>query len=108
MTSQLEEQFALQLRALKLPEPSREHYFAKPRRWRFDFAFPSLKLAIEIDGATWSGGRHTRGGGFDADCEKLNTAALMGWTVLRFSGTAVRSGDAVRTTMLALNMKAAA
>lgn len=106
--SHLEELFLQQLRAARLPEPIREYRFAPPRRWRFDVAWLELRVAVEIDGATWSGGRHTRGGGFEADCEKLNTAALMGWTVLRFSGTAVRSGDAVRTTTLALNMRAAA
>jgi very-short-patch-repair endonuclease len=100
--------FVYQLRALGLPEPVREHYFAKPRRWRFDAAWPSLKLAVEIEGGTWVNGRHNRGAGFEADLEKYNHAGLLGWTVLRFSGTAVRSGDAARTTTLALNMKAAA
>jgi very-short-patch-repair endonuclease len=106
--SHLEEMFVYQLRALGLPEPVREHYFAKPRRWRFDAAWPSLKLAVEIEGGTWVNGRHNRGAGFEADLEKYNHAGLLGWTVLRFSGTAVRSGDAARTTTLALNMKAAA
>jgi very-short-patch-repair endonuclease len=108
MTSPLEEQFAVQLRALKLPEPIREHYFAKPRRFRFDFAWPSLKIAVEIEGGTWVNGRHNRGSGFEADLEKYNLAVLSGWSVLRFSGAAVKGGDAVRTTMLALNMRAAA
>ncbi len=106
--SHLEELFALQLRALDLPEAAREHYFAKPRRFRFDFAWPSLKVAVEIEGGTWVNGRHNRGGGFEADMEKYNQAALLGWVVLRFSGAAVRSGDAARTTTLALNMKVAA
>lgn len=106
--SHLEELFALQLRALKLPEPCREHHFAKPRRWRADFAWPTLKVMVEIEGGTWVNGRHTRGGGFEADLEKYNAAAMLGWAVLRFSGSAVKSGDAVRTTTLALNMRAAA
>ncbi len=105
--SQLEAEFALQLQALKLPEPIREHYFAKPRRFRFDFAWPSLKIAVEIEGGTWVNGRHNRGSGFESDLEKYNLAVLSGWSVLRFSGAAVRGGDAVRTTMLALNLRAA-
>lgn len=108
MPSALEEQFAVQLRALKLPEAQREYVFAKPRRFRFDFAWPELRVAVEIDGGVWSGGRHTRGAGFIKDCEKMNIAVLEGWSVLRFSGDLVRSGDAARLTTMALNMKAAA
>ena len=55
------------------------------RKWRFDYAFPKLKVAIEIDGAVWKLGRHNRPKGYIADMEKLNTAASMGWLVLRFS-----------------------
>src|SRR5687768_16750315 len=28
------------------------------RRWRFDFAWPELKVAVECDGGTFTGGRH--------------------------------------------------
>ena len=68
----------------EIPLPEREFQFAKPRRWRFDFAWPKYMLAVEIEGGVWSQGRHTRGVGFVADCEKYNTATLMGWRVLRF------------------------
>ena len=51
--------------------------------WRFDFAWPDSKLAVEIDGGQWmaGGGRHNT----DGDRLKLNTAATLGWRVLRFS-----------------------
>ncbi len=86
--SELETEFLHWLRILapELPEPAREYKFAKPRRWAFDLAWEDRRLALEIDGGTWSGGRHTRGGGFRNDCEKLNTAVLLGWRVLRFTG----------------------
>ena len=66
-----------------LQSPVAEYQFAPPRRWRFDFAFPAQRLAVEFDGGQWviAGGRHNR----DGDREKLNTAAAMGWRVLRFS-----------------------
>lgn len=108
MPSALEEAFAVQLRAAGLPEPVREYRFAPPRRWRADFAFPELKILIECEGGGWVNGRHTRGAGFEADLIKYTHASLHGWTVLRFSGSAIKSGDALRTTMLAIDMKAAA
>mgnify|MGYP003628050189 FL=1 len=66
-----------------LPEPVAEHRFAAPRRWRFDWAWPEDMLALEVDGGVWTRGRHTRGAGFLRDIEKLNAAAIAGWSVLR-------------------------
>ncbi|HEY7313861.1 MAG TPA: hypothetical protein VH643_31215 [Gemmataceae bacterium] len=64
--------FASVLQAAGLPPPNREHRFAPPRRWRFDLAWPSLRLALEIEGGTWTGGRHVRGKGYENDREKYN------------------------------------
>lgn len=66
-------------------EVVKELQFQPDRKWRFDYAFPSRKIAIEIDGAIWTLGRHNRPRGYLNDMEKLNTAASMGWLVLRFS-----------------------
>lgn len=60
-------------------------------------------LAVEIEGGTHSGGRHTGGAGFAADCEKYNAAVLAGWRLLRFPGVQVRSGAAIEAVALALN-----
>lgn len=105
--SALESAFAAQLEHAGLPAPEREFIFAPPRRFRFDFAWPVPRIAVELDGGTWIGGRHTRGSGFERDLEKLNLAALLSWTVLRFTGAHLRSGDALRLTALALNRWAA-
>ena len=92
--SKLEATLALHMRATGL-RPESEFRFHKPRRWRFDFAFPDQKVAIECEGGTFSGGRHVRGSGFQADCEKYNTAAIDGWLVLRFTGRMIKSGKAL-------------
>lgn len=62
----------------------REHRFHPTRKWRFDFAFPSVKLAIEIDG---QGGGHSRVKAVRDECEKYNAAVLLGWRVMRFPAT---------------------
>lgn len=63
----------------------KELFFAKPRRFRFDYALPDAMIAIEIEGAVWTGGRHTRGSGFVKDMEKYNIATHLGWKLYRFS-----------------------
>ena len=63
----------------------KEHVFHWTRKWRFDYAIPELKVAVEIDGAVWNYGRHNRPEGYINDMEKLNTAASMGWLVLRIT-----------------------
>lgn len=74
--------FAL-LKGLSLPMPESEFRFAPPRRWRFDYAWPEHRVALEVEGGVFQGGRHTRGAGFLKDMEKYNEAAAKGWTVLR-------------------------
>jgi very-short-patch-repair endonuclease len=92
-----EETFALHCRADDL-HPHREYKFHPVRKWRFDFAFLDMLVAVEIEGGVWSGGRHGTGTGFTADCEKYNEAALLGWRILRFTPDMVKSGYAIGTT----------
>lgn len=68
-----------------ITDPVKEYKFHETRRWRFDFAWPERKIALECEGAVWAGGRHTRGGGYIGDCEKYNAAVMLGWKVLRYS-----------------------
>lgn len=96
--SELENAFDIQLSfaAVKIPVPEREYKFHPDRRWRADFCWIEEKIIVEIDGGTYSGGRHTRGGGFQKDCEKLNAAAELGFRVFRFTGKDVRQLGALR------------
>lgn len=93
-----EEGFAMYCRVYGLT-PEREYRFHPSRRWKFDFAFPALKIAVEIEGGAWSNGRHNRGSGFRADLEKYNTALLLGWSVFRFTTEMVQSGHAIDTIL---------
>ena len=51
-SKQIAEKFADQCAERALPDHEREFYFAKEigRRWRFDFAWPLHRLAVEIEG----------------------------------------------------------
>lgn len=92
----LELAFKLQLRAAKLIGGCKcEYQFHGERKWRFDFAWPDMKLAIEVEGGTTQNGRHNRADGYEKDCEKYNTATAMGWTLFRFTAKMIHSGNAV-------------
>jgi len=73
------------------PEPVCEYRFTPPRKFKFDLAWPELKIAVELEGGVYSGGRHTRGKGFEGDCEKYNLAAEQGWLVLRYTTNMLKS-----------------
>ncbi len=84
MTAQDRYPLVLPLLLTISPDACAEYKFHPTRKWRADYAIPSAKLLIEIDGGAWSGGRHTRGAGFVKDMEKLNAAACLGYRVLRY------------------------
>jgi very-short-patch-repair endonuclease len=90
-----ERAFETQLRQTGATGWVRELQFDVARRWRFDFAWPDLSVAVEIEGGTWSAGRHSRGAGFEADCMKYSEAAIRGWMVLRVTTDMVDDGRAV-------------
>lgn len=103
--SPLERMFAAQVEAAGLPIPVREYRFAKPRRWRFDFAWPDERLAVECEGGVYSRGRHVRPSGFKADAEKYNAAAMLGWTVLRYTAESIEDGTAIAAIRAMLETK---
>lgn len=73
----------------------REYRFYKPRLWRFDYALPLYKIAVEVEGGIWTRGRHIRPQGFLNDIEKYNTATLLGWRVFRTTPDKLLSGKTV-------------
>lgn len=94
VSSPLEREFDTLWRQLGGPELVVEHQFAPPRRWRFDRANLYARVAVEVDGGTWNGGRHTSGAGFARDCEKFNAAAARGWLVFRLTSDMLQDDPA--------------
>lgn len=70
--------------------------FHPVRKWRIDVTATrtdgTRKLAIEIDGGVWVGGRHTRGAGVEKDNEKIAHLAMDGWLFLRVTPAQVSKG----------------
>lgn len=70
-----------------------EFRFHPVRRWRADYAILSHKILIEVEGAVWVQGRHTRGSGFVKDMEKYNTATSLGYSILRTTPSKLLSSE---------------
>jgi very-short-patch-repair endonuclease len=87
-----------------IPKPVREHRFHAVRKWRYDYAWPDDKVALEVEGGAWTQGRHTRGSGFLADMTKYNAAAADGWCVLRCTPKDLRSQATVALLRQALGV----
>lgn len=70
--------------------PQMQYVFHPTRKWRFDFAWPEVRVAVEIDGGIFVGGGHNRGVRFSQDADKHNEAVLLGWRLLRFTTVQIR------------------
>lgn len=96
-------EFLSQLRLCGLPAPDKEVRFTQRRRWRFDFAYVDLKLAIEYQGGVYHAGMgHQTVSGMERDCLKFSTAASLGWRVMPINAGMVRRGEAVQLVEQAL------
>jgi very-short-patch-repair endonuclease len=88
-----------QMHAAGLPQPVREYRGIVGRQFRFDFAWPGIKLAAECEGGLFmrrQHGGHATPLGISRDIEKYNLAALQGWKVIRATSTQIRDGLAIQ------------
>lgn len=87
--------FEQQCIADKLPAFEREYRFHVERKFRFDFAWPQFKVALEVDGGIFNGGAHSNPMNILRDMEKGNLATMDGWKVLHFTPSQVKCGMAI-------------
>ncbi|WP_151724193.1 hypothetical protein [Acinetobacter ursingii] len=73
-------------------EFTQEFRFNPDRRWKADFRIDGFPILVEVEGGVHCNGRHTRGEGYTADCEKYSVAAAMGWFVIHGTTKQVQSG----------------
>lgn len=102
-----EREFAFQVRAHRLPAPEQQHHWARDagRQFRADFAWPSHRLLVEVQGGIWmpSGrGAHSGGAAIKLDIERAQYAVLLGWWRLPVTTDQVRNGEAIDLTRRAL------
>lgn len=82
--------------------PLTEHRFHPIRKWRFDYAWEEHRVALEVEGGVWVGGRHTSGAGFVKDMEKYNEAACLGWRIIRCQPRELCSSKTINTIKKAI------
>lgn len=97
-----ERSLAVQLTAYGIPF-ERQFYYAKPRRFRADFALPEHRLLIEVVGGIYNDKAHGSVTGILADIERLNHATRAGYVMLRFTPEMIRRGEAIQWIMELLN-----
>jgi len=88
---------------LKDGEPETEFLFDSGRKWRFDFAWPRQKVAVEIDGFGFG---HQAVDRLAENHAKQHAAVVNGWRVLRYTsrclGSKQKAADAVEQVCLVL------
>lgn len=104
--SELEMMLVTRLERAGLPLGEGQYRFVPGRLYRFDRAYPSQMVAVEIQGGVWVNGAHSRGSGVERDCVKLSIAAALGWRVLPISKAMIESGQAVELIRQALGSEA--
>lgn len=96
--------FQALLQRERITVPEREYRFHAIRKWRFDYAWPRWKVALEVEGGVFgftdpktgqrrSGGAHSSITGIKRDIEKYSYAAAMGWLVVRCMPTTLATGE---------------
>ena len=81
--SPLERRFLKLVRAAGLPEPTAQHeiYAEDKLVARVDFAYPELRLGIEVDGYQWHSGRRR----WARDLVRRNELTTLRWKVLHIT-----------------------
>lgn len=112
-----------------LNDPERDYKIHPVRKWTVDFAWPEVKLLVEVEGGFGKSRHRTisvvyktvkdangqkvriRAGirdGFENDCEKYNELGMLGWLVIRVTPRMIRDGRALEVIKVAYSVLAAA
>lgn len=92
--SDLADMLSFQLKAAQIAH-QREVQLIPERKFRTDIVvYP--RIAVECDGGTWNGGRHSTGSGIETDSEKQNLLVIFGYRPMRVTKQQIKDGRALR------------
>lgn len=108
--------FQAMCKAHGLPPGIPEYQFMPGRKWAFDWMFQCPdqflggrrrgwlyeRVGLEIQGALFTEGRHTRGAALLEEYEKLNTAQILGYKIILVTPDQVETGEAFTLVKRAL------
>lgn len=108
--SDLEHEFFMRFCQIAPHAPRPEHDeggVVPKRKFRCDFVWRAERVVVELEGGAFTRGRHTRGVGYEADCEKYNQLTLHGWHLLRFTRGMLRRDPVgcINAVLILLNRK---
>jgi hypothetical protein len=83
-----------------MPEPATQYYWARElgRQFHCDFAWPTFRLIVEVEGGLWRPqgvGAHAGGAAIERDIEKSQYACRLGWWLLRITEKDIKTGNAL-------------
>lgn len=93
-----QKKFAADLKLLKIYGFLQEYSIpGTSRKFKYDFADPNIKIAVELNGGIWRGkGAHNTPAALARDYEKINEAQRLGWKIFVFTGEQVQAGHAAQ------------
>ena len=88
-----------------LPLGEGQYRIVAGRQFTWDRAWPEQRVCVEVQGAVWTNGAHSRGSGVQRDCMKASMAAALGWRCLPVTREMIEDGSAVRLIAQALGLE---
>ena len=89
-----------------IPRGEAQYRIVPGRLYTWDRAWPDQRVCVEVQGAVWTNGAHSRGSGVQRDCMKASMAAALGWRCLPVTREMIEDGTAIKLIAQALGVEA--
>lgn len=93
--SELEMKLYTRLQHAGLPLGEGQVRFVPGRQYRWDRCWKAEMVAVEVQGAIYANGAHSRGSGVQRDCVKHSIGAALGWRLLPITEAMLDDGSAI-------------